>query len=353
MTKQGHNAVERLVNKEAGLYQPRTRRMWEGVNSSELEMYGVAALAVIGVVLLRNWLAGGVCRSKALLHGKTVLITGANTGIGKETARDLAGRGARVIMACRDLSRAERAADEIRQSTGNRNVVVRHLDLASLSSVRQFAKSYICSEERLDILINNAGVMMCPKSLTVDGYETQFAVNHLGHFLLTTLLLERLECCVPSRVITVSSMTHKGGKIHFEDLNFNETPYNPLTSYRQSKLANILFAKELAHRVKGSGVSSFSLHPGVIRTELGRHMGSRHPLLYCLLYLPAVILLKTPREGAQTSIYCAVAEDLEKKSGCYFSDCTVKEPAPEGKDDLVALKLWELSTQLVGYAKDK
>ncbi|KAI1886012.1 hypothetical protein AGOR_G00209660 [Albula goreensis] len=328
--------------------------MWEAVHSSALAKYGaLTAVTVVSIVLLRKWIAGGVCRSRARLDGKTVLITGANTGIGKETAKDMAQRGARVVMACRDLTRAEKAAADIRQSTGNGNVVVRHLDLASLYSVRQFAKEYLVTEERLDILINNAGVMMCPKWLTEDGYETQLAVNHLGHFLLTNLLLPKLKLSSPSRVVNVSSIAHRGGKIHFDDLCFDKMPYNSLVSYRQSKLANVLFSRELAHRLRGTGVTSYSLHPGVIRTELSRHVETWFPLLKALLTAPSILLMKTPREGAQTSIYCAVTDGLEDKSGCYFSDCALKEPAPEGRDDSVAQRLWEVSARLVGYSEER
>uniref|UniRef100_A0A668UM70 Uncharacterized protein n=1 Tax=Oreochromis aureus TaxID=47969 RepID=A0A668UM70_OREAU len=287
----------------------------------------------------RCWIAGGVCRCSVRLDGKTIVITGANTGIGKETSRDLARRGARVVMACRDLTRAERAAEEIRRSTGNGNVVIRHLDLASTYSIRQFAKDFQDSEERLDILINNAGVMMCPKQLTEDNFETQLAVNHLGHFLLTNLLLPKLKSSSPSRVVNVSSVAHHGG---------TPNPLKVLSSYRQSKLANILFSRELARRLSGSGVSSFSLHPGVIRTELGRHVEGWFPLLGLLLKLPSLLLMKTPWEGCQTTLYCAVTPGLEELSGCYFSDCAEKETAPEGQDDVAARKLWEVSTRLVG-----
>uniref|UniRef100_A0A667ZXR5 Si:dkey-23o4.6 n=1 Tax=Myripristis murdjan TaxID=586833 RepID=A0A667ZXR5_9TELE len=313
-----------------------------------LFVYCLPCVCVSGLVLLRRWIAGGVCRCPVRLDGKTVLITGANTGIGKETSRDLARRGARVVMACRDLTRAERAAEEIRRSTGNGNVVIRHLDLASLYSVRQFAKDFLASEERLDILINNAGVMMCPRWMTEDGFETQLAVNHLGHFLLTNLLLPKLKSSAPSRVVTVSSIAHRGGQIDFDDLFFSRRPYSALTSYRQSKLANVLFSRELAHRLKGSGVSSFSLHPGVIRTELGRHVHSWFPLLGALLSAPSLLLMKTPTQGCQTSVYCAVTPGLQERSGCYFSDCEEKDVAPEGQDDVVAMKLWEVSARLVG-----
>uniref|UniRef100_A0A671QU00 Zgc:153441 n=1 Tax=Sinocyclocheilus anshuiensis TaxID=1608454 RepID=A0A671QU00_9TELE len=321
----------------------RVTQLWEELKSNRLAKYGtVTAVTAISLVLLRKWIAGGVCRCRVRLDGKTVIITGANTGIGKETARDLAMRGARAVVACRDLSKAEKAVAEIRRSTGNGNIVVRHLNLSSLLSVQQFVHEYTATEDRLDILINNAGVMMCPKSLTEDGYETQFAINHLGHFLLTVLLLDVLKKSSPSQIINVSSIAHKGGKTHFDDLNFNKAPYDSLVSYRQSKLANLLFTRELERRIKGL----------LIRTELGRYVQTRHPLLSALLSFPALLLMKTPSQGAQTSIYCAVAEGLESHSGCYFSDCKLKEPAPEGKDDLAALRLWEISAKLVGYDEE-
>ncbi|XP_066577523.1 retinol dehydrogenase 13 [Amia ocellicauda] len=308
----------------------------------------VTAVAAFSLFLLRKWISGGSCRSRARLDGKTVLITGANGGIGKETARDLARRGARVVMACRDLAKAEEVAVELRRATHNGNIVVRHLDLASLYSVRQFAQDFNHSEERLDVLVNNAGVMMCPKWTTEDGFEMQLAVNHLSHFLLTNLLLDKLQSSAPSRVVNVSSLTHKGGKIHFEDIFFDKTPYSSLVSYRQSKLAVLLFSRELARRMRGTGVTSYSLHPGIINTELGRHVLTGYPLLKKFLFSPSMLLMKTPTEGAQTSIYCAVTEGLEEYSGCYFSDCALKKPAPEGMDDEAARRLWDLSLQLVG-----
>ncbi|XP_060725768.1 retinol dehydrogenase 13 isoform X2 [Tachysurus vachellii] len=251
-------------------------------------------------------------------------------------------------MACRDLRRAEIAAQEIRRATENGNVVIRHLNLASLYSINEFAKEFIATEERLDILINNAGVMMCPKWITEDGFEAQLAVNHLGHFLLTNLLLGILKRSAPSRVVNVSSIAHVGGKIHFDDLFFDKRQYNSLESYRQSKLANVLFSRQLAQRMKGTGVASYSLHPGVIHTELSRHVKSKYPLLSSVLTLFSFLLMKTPWQGAQTSIYCAVTEGLEDKSGCYFRDCAVKEPGPEAKDDELAQRLWDESARLVG-----
>uniref|UniRef100_A0A8C7WSA8 Si:dkey-23o4.6 n=1 Tax=Oryzias sinensis TaxID=183150 RepID=A0A8C7WSA8_9TELE len=318
--------------------------VWEGL---WMKCGAALGFSLICVAALRRWIGGGVCGCTIRLDGKTVLVTGANSGIGKETSRDLARRGARVVMACRDLSRAVQAAEEIRKSTGNGNVVVRHLDLASLYSVRTFAKEFLDTEDRLDILINNAGVMMCPKRLTEDGFETQLAVNHLGHFLLTNLLLPKLRSSAPSRVVNVSSIAHRGGCIDFDDLFFSRRPYGALESYRQSKLANILFTRDLARRLKGSGVSAFCLHPGVIRTELGRHVESWFPLLGALLRLPALLLMKTPWQGCQTTLFCAVTPGLEDRSGCYFSDCEEREAAPEGRDDEAARRLWDASARLV------
>lgn len=309
----------------------------------------VAAVAVVGVLALRRHMAGAVCRSKARLDGKTVLITGGNTGIGKETALDMAQRGARVILACRDMTKARIAADEIRQRSGNGNVVVKKLDLESLQSVRDLVKEVEEKEERLDILINNAGVMMCPKLQTKDGFEMQFGVNHLGHFLLTNRLLDLLKKSAPSRVVIVSSIGHERGEIYFDDINIDKD-YNPEKSYRQSKLANVLFGKELAVRLQGTGVTVYSLHPGVIRTELGRHILLTFPFWKKMLFHTFKWIIKSPWEGAQTTIYCAVDESLANVSGLYYSDCAPKKPAPQALDDAAAKKLWDLSASMVGLA---
>ncbi|XP_066282243.1 retinol dehydrogenase 12-like [Branchiostoma lanceolatum] len=308
---------------------------------------------VLGVCILviRRHSAGGVCRSRARLEGKTVIVTGANTGIGKETARDMAERGVRVILACRDVTKASRAADDIRRSTGNGNVVVQELDLASLASIRAFARRITDSESRLDILINNAGISLCPHWTTKDGFEMTFGVNHLGHFLLTNLLLDLLKKSAPSRVVCVSSKNHHDGSINFGDINW-EGGYNFMKAYGQSKLANVMFARELSKRMEGSGVTAYSLHPGVILTEGGRHV--KKVVGNIIVFLTPIILLgmllfgKNVRQGAQTSIYCAVTEGLEVHSGKYFSDCEVTEPSPLAKDDDVSKRLWDLSAEMVG-----
>ena len=229
--------------------------------------------------LFHRYIAGGVCRSKAFLNGKTVIITGANTGIGKETAVDLAKRNARVILACRSVEKGEKAAVEVRKRSESDNVVFQQLDLASLTSVRQFAARILEEEPQLDILINNAGVMACPYMKTEDGFEMQFGVNHLGHFLLTNLLLDRLKEAPAARIVNVSSKLYKYCPgINFDDIN-SEHAYNPTKAYQQSKLANILFTRALAKMLQGSSVTINVLHPGVIRTELARHMIARIPFV--------------------------------------------------------------------------
>ncbi|KAG1659680.1 Retinol dehydrogenase 11 [Nymphon striatum] len=257
------------------------------------------------------------------LDGKVVIITGANTGIGKETAKDLAIRGAKVILACRDLEKAKKSVDDLTKDSNlnAENFAIHKLDLASLNSVRQFATEILKEYENIHILINNAGIMMCPEWKTEDGFEMQFGVNHLGHVLLTNLLLERIKKSAPSRIVIVSSLAHKYGKINFDDLNM-EKGYSAGKAYSQSKLANILFAKELASRLEGTGVSVFSLHPGVIATELNRHIGSSINRFIGWAYQKMSFFLKTPAQGAQTTIYCSVAEGLEEKSGCYFRYCS-------------------------------
>ncbi|XP_031603284.1 retinol dehydrogenase 11-like isoform X1 [Oreochromis aureus] len=307
----------------------------------------LVTVAGVGLFGLKKWIAGGVCHSKARLDGKTVLITGANTGIGKETAVDMARRGARVILACRDMEKANKAAEEVKKRSGNDSVIVRKLDLASLQSIRQLAKDVLASEERLDVLINNAGIMSCPKWKTEDGFEMQFGVNHLGHFLLTNCLLDLLKKSSPSRIVNVSSLAHERGQIYFDDIN-QDKDYQPWRSYAQSKLANVLFTRELANRLQGTGVTAYSLHPGVIHTELGRHFWPTVPLWKRVFYMPLVFFVKNPTEGAQTTIYCAVEESLQNESGLYYSDCAPKTAAPQGLDDEAAKKLWELSASMVG-----
>ncbi|NWR70928.1 RDH12 dehydrogenase, partial [Centropus unirufus] len=298
----------------------------------------------------RSYVAGARCRSAARLEGKVVVVTGANTGIGKETARDLARRG-KVIIACRDTAKAEAAASEIRAETGNEQVVVKKLDLADTKSIREFAEKFLSEEKELHILINNAGVMLCPYSKTADGFEMHLGVNHLGHFLLTFLLLERLKQSAPARIVNVSSLAHHGGRIRFHDLH-GEKSYNRGLAYCHSKLANVLFTRELARRLQGKSQSSAeftanALHPGSVHSEL-----VRHSFVMTWLWKIFSFFLKTPWEGAQTTIYCAVAEELDSVTGQYFSDCRPAYVSPRARDDETAKKLWSVSCELLGIQWD-
>ena len=233
--------------------------------------YILASTAVAGfsLYLLRWYLGGGVCYSKAILNGKTAIITGANTGIGLETAVDFAKRNGRVILACRNKEKGEAAVVQVKKRSGNENVVFVQLDLSSLESVRAFSSKVLASEPRIDILVNNAGMMGCPYAKTVDGFETTFGVNHLAPFLLTNLLLGRLKEAPSARIVNVSALLYRLGKINFDDLN-SEQSYSAFAAYNQSKLANILFTRSLAQRLEGTKVTVNTLHPGVIRTDLGR-----------------------------------------------------------------------------------
>uniref|UniRef100_A0A8C2YPD8 Retinol dehydrogenase 14 n=1 Tax=Chinchilla lanigera TaxID=34839 RepID=A0A8C2YPD8_CHILA len=320
-----------------------------------------AFLAALGGVLwlaVRRLVGRGVPRlhggaEPGLMRGKTVLITGANSGLGRATAAELLRLGARVIMGCRDRARAEEAAGQLRRELGGPEeedaLVVKELDLASLRSVRAFCRELLQEEPRLDVLINNAGVFQCPYMKTEDGFEMQFGVNHLGHFLLTNLLLGLLKSSAPSRIVVVSSKLYKYGDINFEDLN-SEASYNKSFCYSRSKLANILFTRELARRLEGTNVTVNVLHPGIVRTNLGRHI--HIPLLAKPLFnLVSWAFFKTPLEGAQTSIYLASSPEVEGVSGKYFGDCKEEELLPKAMDESVARKLWDISEVMVGILK--
>lgn len=306
-----------------------------------------AIVVALYILIYYNFIQGRQCRSEQSLKGRTVIVTGGNVGIGKMTALDMAKRGARVILACRNKETAEAAAYDIRRLSGNNEVLFMKLDLASIASIRSFCKTFLDSEPRLDILINNAG--LSGKGKTEDGFNMIFGVNHLGHFLLTHLLLDRLKQCTPSRIVVLASNAHKWGRINFKNLNpAGETWLEVLRAYPDSKLANVLFARELANRLQGTEVTCYSVHPGVVLTNLGRSLPS---WLQMALFPFLWLLLRTPKDGAQTSIYCAVEEGIEQYSGRYFSNCWVEQVPAHARDDAVAKKLWEVSEDLLGLNK--
>ncbi|XP_046443813.1 retinol dehydrogenase 12-like [Daphnia pulex] len=290
---------------------------------------------------------GPRCKNAIGLDGKIAVITGANTGIGKETARELSKRGAEVVLACRDLNKAEEAADEIAKETGNK-VTTLKLNLASLKSIRAAAEELRARHPQIHILINNAGIMTCPQWKTDDGFEMQFGVNHLGSFLWTLLLIDNIKQAAPSRIVNLSSLAHTRGKIYFDDLMLAKN-YTPVRAYCQSKLANVLFTQELARRLEGTGVSVFAVHPGAVQTELARHINeSMNSCVDGTLHFVSRYVFKTPEMGAQTSIYCATEESLTELSGHYFSDCAKKKPAKQANDKKAAERLWKMSEELVG-----
>ncbi|XP_037305043.2 retinol dehydrogenase 14b isoform X1 [Pungitius pungitius] len=314
----------------------------------------VAAVVGGGVLLLMRRVfprqkAAQLLRYPAdTMRGKTVIVTGANCGIGKALAGELLKLHARVIMACRDRRGAEEAAEDIRKQAGAEQgeVVVKHLDLASLKSVRAFCEEIKAEESRIDVLINNAGVYQCPYTKTEEGFEMQLGVNHLGHFLLTHLLLDLLKASAPSRIVVVSSKLYKYGSINFDDLN-SETKYDKAFCYSQSKLANLLFTLQLARELEGTSVTVNALTPGIVRTSLGRHV--QIPLLAKpLFYLASRVFFKSPLEGAQTPLYLACSPEVEGVSGKCFANCEEEELMAKATDEQAAKRLWDLSGRMVG-----
>lgn len=283
------------------------------------------------------------CKFKEKLVGKVVIVTGSNSGIGFETAKDLAQRGARVILACRNIERAVYAKEKIIASSGNADIHVHHLDLESFTSIRNFADNIYESQKRLDILINNAGNYWTENKKTDDGLLVGMQVNYFGPFLLTSLLLPLLKKSAPSRIINVSSFLYSLGRIDFEDLNM-EKRYDKHQVYWNAKLCTMLTTTELDRKLKGTGVTVNCLHPGVVNTEI---IGKVTNVFIRTILKGLRPFFKDPWEGAQTSIYLAVSPEIEKVSGKYFKDCRLAELSPKAQDVDVARKLWDISEKIV------
>ncbi|PSN37382.1 Retinol dehydrogenase 14 [Blattella germanica] len=315
----------------------------------------VVFILILGLRLYA-YLTLGVCRSTAKMNGKTVIVTGANSGIGKETARELAKRGAKVIMACRNMETANKAREENK----NANVIVKKLDLSSLKSIREFAEDINRTVNKLDVLVHNAGTAhMFGSKVTEDGLELTMATNHYGPFLLTHLLIDLLKRSAPCRIVVVASELYRLSSLNLNNMN----PVNGLPAYLYyvSKYANIVFTHELARRLAGTDYSTFippndnvlgiftgvtanCLHPGMIDSGIWRNVP--FPLnvpLNCIIKG----FFKTPVEGAQTTIHLAVSEELEGISGKYYLDCKEHGLSNGAKDPAVAKKLWELSEKFV------
>ena len=296
------------------------------------------------------------------LSGRTMIVTGGNSGLGLETVRALAGKEAHVVLACRDAARAAGAVDEVRRSHPDASLEAMTLDLASLASVRDFAKAFLDRHERLDVLCNNAGVMALPARKTADGFEMQLGTNHLGHFALTGLLLERLLAMPSARIVTVSSTMHKIGKIHFDDLQW-ERSYRKWPAYGQSKLANLLFTYELQRRLEARSQNAIAAasHPGYAATNLqatGPRMAGSSFMERATGWANGVFA-QSAAMGALPSIYAAAGPDV--KGGDYFGPDGFMENAghptrvksnARSHDREVAARLWEISESLTGVRYD-
>jgi NAD(P)-dependent dehydrogenase (short-subunit alcohol dehydrogenase family) len=277
------------------------------------------------------------------MQGKICMVTGANSGIGKETALGLAQMGATVIMVCRDRARGEEAQSEIKNKSGNNAVDLLLADLSSQQSIRQLVENFQQNYTQLHVLINNAGVFMLPRKATADGLEMTFAVNYLAPFLLTNLLLDTLKNSAPARIVNVSSDSHQSGYIKIDDLQAQKG-YRSLNAYGQSKLALIMFTYELARRLQGTGVTANCLHPGFTATNIGQSGVG-------LLVRPLVKFIFRfgirAEEGAKTSIYLASSPDLEGLTGKYFAKSIPVRSAPISYNESLQQQLWEQSAKLV------
>jgi NAD(P)-dependent dehydrogenase (short-subunit alcohol dehydrogenase family) len=302
------------------------------------------------------------------LSGRTIVVTGGNSGIGLVTVEQLAKQGATVVLAARRPAEGERARAEVLQRVPGARIEVAELDLAKLASVRAFATALLARNEVLHGLVNNAGVMNTPQSKTHDGFEMQFGTNHLGHFLLTELLLPALQKGAPSRIVNVSSCLHDmaqgfEGRIDFDDPNFERRKYEGWEAYAQSKLANVLHAKSLAKRLAGTGVTAVSVHPGWVRTNLIRHslpVWMQNTILRPVLFFAGMI---EPWEGTQTTLYALLAPEVAAQPGAFFSQTGVyrdkaakkggwplHSPNPHAHDQAAANRLDAMSRTLVGLA---
>ncbi len=278
------------------------------------------------------------------MDSRTCLVTGATSGIGKEIAAGLAGLGATVVFVGRDGAKCEATLQEIAQRHPRGSVSYIVSDLSSQESVRRLAVEFMDRHPRLHVLVNNAGIFSARRATTVDGIEQTFAVNHLAPFLLTHLLLPRLKAGAPARVVTTSSTAHKNGRIDFDDPQFERRPYSGISAYAQSKLANILFTRELARRLAGRGVTANCFHPGGVRTNLMEG----NPLRYRATWAAASPFFLSPEKGADTGVYLASSPEVEEVTGRYFVKRKVARLSALAQDDEAASRLWIISEELTG-----
>ncbi len=284
--------------------------------------------------------------SVADMTGSTVVITGGNSGIGKETAVALARAGATVVITARDAAKARAAVADIRSRSGNDAVDEVVFDLGDLASVESGANELLERCNRIDVLVNNAGLVLTDRQETKDNLEATFAINHLGPFRLTQLLMDRIVASSPARIVTVSSTAHRSARngMNFDDLQ-SIAHYSGMQAYGQSKLANILFTTELARRLAGTGVTANALHPGTVATGYGRDGDTRGVLAFGLVIIKPFIL--SPEKGARTSVYLASSPEVSTVTGGYFVKCKQRRPSKAAQDTAAARRLWDVSEELV------
>jgi retinol dehydrogenase 12 len=279
--------------------------------------------------------------SERSLTGRVALVTGANTGIGLVTARELARQGAHVFIACRSAQRAQPAADEIKRAVPDAKLELLSLDLGDFASVRSCAQAFLARDLPLHLLINNAG-LAGSRGLTQSGFELAFGVNHMGHFLFTQLLVDRLRQSTPARIVTVASRAHtRVSGIDWDAVRKPTRSVSGVPEYGVSKLANVLFSAELARKLQGTGITTYSLHPGVVATDVWRRVP------WPLRSLMKIGMISA-EEGARTTLHCATAPEAAQETGLYYDKCRVRAPSRVGQDAALAAELWKRSEAWVG-----
>ncbi len=279
------------------------------------------------------------------MEGKIIVVTGATSGIGKQTALQLAEKGARVILVSRSQKKCRRTKQEIIDKTGNKNIHYQTADLSTLGGIRQAAEGIQEKVDRIDVLVNNAGALFWNRQESADGIEMTFALNHLNYFLLTNLLLGKIKNSPAGRIINISSGAHIGQKLDFDDLQ-NQKSYRPFTAYGRSKLANLYFTYELDRRLKGTGVTVNAVHPGFVATNFGKE---GNPLARMLM--PIISLFaKSSHKGAETPVYLASSAEAEGVSGKYFFQKEAISSSPVSYDPQIAERLWQVSEELTGLS---
>ena len=283
------------------------------------------------------------------MEGRTVIVTGASSGIGKATATAVAAAGARTVISARSAERGRQAVEDIRRSTGSDAVDLVVFDLGNLAAVRDGAAELLERNAQIHVLVNNAGLVLSDRRETVDGYEATFAINHLGPFLLTQLLTDRLIASAPARIVNLTSDAHQSAKrgLDFDDLQSTHG-YRGIRTYGRSKLANILFTTELARRLAGTGVTANCCHPGVVATGFARDGDASGILAFGVKVIKPFVL--TPEQGARTSVYLASSPEVADTTGRYFVKCKEKAPSAAAQDAEAAARLWTVSEELVAQA---